>query len=38
VCTATVEYLPKNEPRFWSGTLPLVGSPEELLAMIRQEQ
>lgn len=36
VCTSTVEYLPKAELRFWAGSLPLVGPPEELLATIWQ--
>jgi hypothetical protein len=36
VCTATVEYLPKSKSVFWSGGLPLVGSPEELLSTIRR--
>jgi hypothetical protein len=35
VCTATVEYLPKAEPRFWVGAHPRVGSPEELVVSIQ---
>ncbi|MGZ5443171.1 MAG: SEC-C metal-binding domain-containing protein [Thermoanaerobaculia bacterium] len=34
VCTSTVEYLPKTSVELWSGELPLVGPPEELLATI----
>jgi len=36
VCTATVEYLPMNDPIFWCDALPVVGSPEELLSTIRR--
>jgi len=34
VCTTDVEYLPLDEPDFWSGNSPLVGPPNELLETI----
>jgi hypothetical protein len=35
VCTPTVEYLPKEDTRFWAGLHPCVGSPEELVITIQ---
>lgn len=35
VCTATVEYLPLDQPSFWRGEHATVGPPEELLDLVR---